>query len=165
MWAIFKIDNKKFNFFKTEFLKKTGSEVKFYTPKLQIQFFKHNNLKNKDVNILGNYIFCYHNKFNDVNFIKTISNSKGLKYILKGFQSSQKEIIEFIKKCKSIENDEGLIKKNLFDIKILSDYKFLSGPFTNKIFQIIKIENNLLNINLGKINTYIHKDKYSFNPI
>jgi len=166
MWAVFKIEKKNLNFFKSEIKKKTFCEnIKYYYPKIQIQFLKNNSLKNKTINILGNYIFCFHQNFNDINFVKSISGTKGLKYILKGFQGSQKDISEFIKKCKSLENESGIISKNFFDLKILKDYKFSSGPFINKIFQIIKIENNLININLGRLNTTLHKDKYFFNPI
>ena len=51
---------------------------------------------------------------------------ENLKYILKGFNQSQKEICSFIEKCKLSEDSDGYISEQFYDLKINSDYKFFS---------------------------------------
>ena len=60
MWAIIKIDKKKFKFLLTDLKKKLGPDFKIYNPKLQIQTYKSNKLVEKEFNILGDYILCFH---------------------------------------------------------------------------------------------------------
>ena len=62
---------------------------------------------------------------------------KGLKNILSGFLFYQKEIVKFINRCKEFENDNGYITQNFFDLQEISEYKFVSGPFVDKIFHLI----------------------------
>ena len=61
MWAILKIDKKKFNILKNEFSKKLGKKVIFYQPKLKIEKYKKNKPENIEIDILGDYVFCYEN--------------------------------------------------------------------------------------------------------
>ena len=63
MWAIIKFDKKNFKFLKKEFNKKLGKECEIYIPKIQVQKFKNNKLINKDFNLLGDYLFCFHKSF------------------------------------------------------------------------------------------------------
>ena len=55
-----------------------------------------------------------------------IKFSRGLKYILEGFISSQNEIVEFIENCKKLENNKGYITQNIFEILVDRKYKFSS---------------------------------------
>jgi uncharacterized protein (UPF0335 family) len=71
----------------------------------------------------------------------------------------------FIEKCKSLENENGFISQNLFEIIKNEKYKFLSGPFTSKIFKILEIQKNKINILIGNFNTYIKKKDYLFFPV
>ena len=61
MWVILKVDKKKIDILKKEFSKKLDKEIIFYQPKIKIEKYRKNKLENKVVNILGDYIFCYHN--------------------------------------------------------------------------------------------------------
>ena len=59
MWAILKIDRKKFGVLKKDLKDKLGSDTIFYNPKLLIQKYKNNKLINKEFNLLGDYLFCF----------------------------------------------------------------------------------------------------------
>ena len=43
--------------------------------------------------LLGNYLFCYNDKFKDIKFIESVNYARGLKYVLRGFNQYQKEIL------------------------------------------------------------------------
>ena len=60
MWAILKIDRKKFSVLKKDLKDKLGADTIFYNPKLLIQKYKNNKLINKEFNLLGDYLFCFH---------------------------------------------------------------------------------------------------------
>ena len=90
---------------------------------------------------------------------------KGLKNILSGFLFYQKEIVKFINKCKEFENDRGYITQNFFELQEILKYKFVSGPFVNKIFQIINIQQNKIKILIGDLKTTIKKKEFLFNRI
>ena len=63
MWVIIKYDNIKKNLFKKELLKKLNEDVIFYNPKIE----KIRTIKNKncslEINLLGDYIFCFSKNF------------------------------------------------------------------------------------------------------
>ena len=61
-----------------------------------------------------------------------LNNIKGVKYFLDGFIIYQSEINDFIKKCKYLENKDGLITHSVFDAEINKFYRFSNGPFTKK---------------------------------
>ena len=44
-------------------------------------------------------------------------------------------------------------------------YQFSSGPFTNKIFQIISLQKNKINILLGNVRTSVKKEDFIFYPV
>ena len=44
-------------------------------------------------------------------------------------------------------------------------YKFSSGPFTNKIFKIIALNKNKIDILMGNIKSTINKKNFLFEPI
>ena len=90
---------------------------------------------------------------------------RGLKYILSGSLSAQTEIKKFIETCKEFENKNGYITQNIFQLKEDQKYKFVSGPFINKIFQIINIQQNKIKILLGDLKTTIKKKEFLFNPV
>ena len=165
MWTILKFDKKNINLLKKDFISKLGDNFKFYLPKIQIQKKICKKIKNYDVNLLGNYIFCYHEKFEDEKFVESLKYTRGLKYFIKGHKSSQDEIYSFIEKCKKLENSEGYICESLFELQTNKSYKFNSGPFVNKIFKIIELEKNKIKILTGNLKTTINKNQYLFNPV
>ena len=104
MWAILKFDRNNLEFLKKELKKKLGDGFNFYNPKFFIQKYNKNKLVKKELNLLGDYIFCYHKKFSDSETINKLKFTKGLKYFLNGFVKSQSDIEIFLKRCKDSEN-------------------------------------------------------------
>jgi hypothetical protein len=165
MWIVAKIKTKEMQIFKRDMLKKVGNEVKFYCPKIKYQRYFNNKVKKFEKFALDNYIFCYHINFSNLGFIQTIRFTKGLKYFLEGFNQSQKEIINFINYCKSYENDEGYLTQAFFKNIITKRAKFISGPFSNIIFEIIEKQKNKLKIMVGNVVTTISdKNNYLYRP-
>ena len=99
MWKILKFDHKNLELLKKDLFKKLGQDLKIYIPKLRIQKYKNNKLINKEINLLGSYMFCFHESFGYENKINSLRFLRGLKYFLEGFTKSQSDIEEFIKKC------------------------------------------------------------------
>ena len=162
MWVILKIDNKKINLLKNDFEKKTGKNFVFYKPKLKISKYLNNKLIDKEVDLLGDYVFCFSQSFSEKNTINLLRFSVGLKYFLNGFFCFQREIETFINRCKNLENREGFISPGLSQCKKNQIYQFLSGPFVKNFFKIINLKDNKIKILLGGVETYINKNKYFF---
>ncbi len=165
MWTIIKFDKNNLAFLKKDLHKKLGDDLNFYLPKLLIQKYKKNRLINKEFRLMGDYIFCFHKKFEDTSFINSLKFTKGLKYFLNGCVESQEEIKKFVKKCQDSENEKGYITENFYKIYINCNYKFLSGPFANSIFKIINLQRNKMDILLGDIRTTINRNRFSFTPL
>ena len=165
MWAIIKFDRKKLEFLKEDFKKKLGEDFTIYNPKLLVQKYKNNKLINKEFDLLGDYLFCFHKNFEKSSTINMLKFSKGLKYFLSGFSQSQQEINNFIKKCKNSENSEGYLSQTFFELYINSKYKFSTGPFAEMIFKIIDLQKNKIQILLGNMKTTIKKNDFLFSPL
>ena len=71
----------------------------------------------------------------------------------------RKEIIKFIEFCKSFENDNGYIDASFFKTMISKRAQFVSGPFTNMIFEILEKQKNKLKILIGNIVMTISDNK------
>ncbi len=165
MWTIIKVDKKKINFFKEDLTKKIGSKFKIYNPKLITQKYKNNKLINKEFNLLGDYLFCYHEDFSNKFTINNLQFVKGLKYILNGFTQSQNEIINFINRCKDSEDKNGYLSSDFYSLENNMNYKFSSGPFANTIFKIINLQKNKIDILMGNIKTTINRKRYLISPV
>ena len=165
MWIVIKFDINKINSLTYDLKKKLGDDVNLFMPKIKIQKLRNYKIFSKELNLLGNYIFCYHPKFKNTSILNSLKYLRGLKYILKEFLSSQNDINDFIVKCKNHENKEGYIKQSFFDINKKNDLKFLSGPFTNLIFQVVTEQKSSLDILLGNFKTTVSKDKYLFRAV
>ena len=101
-----------------------------------------------------------------VGSIYNIRFIKGLEYFVKGHEQNQHEIISFINYCKSFENEDGYITAAFFKKIITKNAKFVSGPFTNMMFEIIEKQKNKLKILIGNIVTTISDKKdYLYRPI
>ena len=162
MWSVLKINKKEIEFLKQDFKKKLGNDIIFYNPKIIIQKYKKNKLFSKEYSLLGDYIFCYQEKFKSNKFLDLIKFSRGLKYFLKSTNADQNELQNFINKCKKSEDKNGNLTNQFFDYSINSNYKFKSGPMTDKLFRIIEIHKNKLKILLGGYKTTINKKDYLF---
>ena len=141
--------------------------MKIYTKnlKISIQKYRNNRLFQKRIHLLGNYVFCFHKKFYEPTTINSLKNLRGLKYFLQGFLNSQNDINHFIEKCKQLEDKNGLISENLFELHLNNYYKFTSGPFVEKIFKIIEFQKNNINILMGNLKTKIKKKEFLFSPL
>lgn len=148
--------------------KRIGPDINFYIPKIQLQYIKKNKILNKSKFMLNDYMFCFHERFTDKNFLPILNYIKGLKCFLPNFKEAQKDIKNFILACRDNEDENGFVTQNFFyylnNFKN-KKYKFQSGPFTNFIFKIIGIEKNLLNILIGKYRTTVKNDKYLFETV
>ena len=165
MWTVIKFYRKEFEFLKKDFEKFFGKDIKIYVPKLFFHRYKKNRIVIKEFNLLGDYLFCFHDKFKNPQIINSLKFTRGLKYFLNGFTDSQEEINKFIKKCKDSEDRNGYLTQNFFDLCVNSSYEFTSGPFTEKIFRIIDLQKNKINILLGNIKININKKKFLFRPV
>jgi len=165
MWTVIKFDRKEFEFLKKDFEKFFGKDIKIYVPKLFFKKYKKNRIVIKEFNLLGDYLFCFHDKFKNSQIINSLKFTRGLKYFLNGFTDSQEEINKFIKKCKDSEDRNGYLTQDFFDLCVNSSYEFTSGPFTEKIFRIIDLQKNKINILLGNIKININKKKFLFRPV
>ena len=155
MWTVAKIKIKNLNTFKKNLAKKIGNDIKFYHPKIEYHRYFGDKIKRFEKLILENYIFCYHKRFQKSSFVNEIKFLKGLEYFLGGYNHNQKSIVQFIEYCKMFENEKGYLTQSFFITMITKKAKFISGPFTNMIFEILEKQKNKLKILLGDIVTTI----------
>ena len=165
MWKVLKFDQKSLGLLKEDLKKKLGQDFKIYIPKLRIQKFKNNKLINKEINLLGDYLFCFHKNFEYESTLNSLRFVRGLKYFLGGLSGSENDIEKFIKKCKDSEGREGFLSRNFFDLDLDRNYKFSSGPFADKIFKIINLQRNRIKVLMGNIKTTIKKKEFLFTPV
>ena len=165
MWTILKFDKKKLELLKTDLRQKIGNDFEIYIPKIQIQKYKNNKLKNIELNLLGDYLLFFHKGFKNNKSLSILKSSRGLKYFLEGFIESQNDIREFINRCRETECDNGFLSKNFFNLYLNKKCRFSSGPFTNKIFEIINLQKNKINILLGNVKTSVKKEDFLFYPV
>lgn len=165
MWLIFKIDEKKTNFFKKEICLNTNSETIFYTPKILINRYSKNKLIKKEFKVLGDYIFCHNKKFSNLKLLSILKYTKGCKYILNGFLRSQNEINNFIQNFRKLENKDGYVADNFYALKEKLKYKFKSGPFTDQMFKILKIQKKTFEILLSNFKITLRKENFLFEPL
>jgi len=165
MWTIIKIDKKYLNLLKSELDKKLGYGLDIYSPKLYIEKYNKNKLIKKELNLLGDYIFCFHQQFSNPNILNYLKFVRGVKYFLNGFDKSQVEIKNFIYKCKDSENKDGYLTQKFYELCFNNNYEFTSGPFTDQIFKIINMQKNKIDILIGSIKINLNKDKLLFRTI
>ena len=153
MWIVAKIKVEELNIFKKQLKEKMGDEIKFYEPKI---IFSKKNM-NVIKNILGNYIFCFHEKFRDYKYLNKLQYTKGLKYFLKYYKNSQKDIFKFINFCRENEDNDGFLKTNFFKKILKKKGKFINGPLANIVFEILENNKNNLIINIERKKIKIRK--------
>jgi len=162
MWIIIKFKQNQFYTLKQEFKKKLEIEPNFFFPKLKFQKIKKNKLISYPSPLLGDYIFCFHPKFNNENILRNINYLKGVKFLLNGFRNYQKDILNFIERCRSSEDENGYIKQTFFNFVAIEKIKFLSGPFTNIIFKIMKRQKDSMKVSDGNVNISFSTKHYLF---
>ena len=166
MWVVAKVKTKELNIFKKNLIEKLGKDTQFYYPK--IEYYKYFGYKVKRIEkfVLGNYIFCHHEKFKKSSFINEVRFLKGLEYFLNGHNQNQNNIIRFIEYCKTFENEKGYLTQSFFKTIITKKAKFISGPFTNMFFELLEKQKNKLKILVSNIvMTIPNSTNYLYRPI
>tara|TARA_B100000963_G_scaffold358210_1_gene382310 strand:- start:54057 stop:54551 length:495 start_codon:yes stop_codon:yes gene_type:complete len=130
--------------------KKIQSSIEYYVPKIKYKLFKNNSSYMYEENILNNYMFIKSEKFKYKNYLDLIQFTKGLILILNNYKISQKNIINFLVKCKKHEKN-GFISSSFFSFIEKTNFIFLTGPFYKKIFKIIRKRNNFLDISVNNL--------------
>lgn len=166
MWVIAKYDKKKLNFFLSELNAILKNDLKTYNPITRVENFNKKKLVGRSICILNDYIFCFSKQFLNQSIFNNLRFTKGLKYFLPNALQNQNEIIEFINRCRKIEDKEGYINHSLlFETHLDKNYKFISGPFINQIFKTINLKKNKIEIMLSGIRTTLNKKKLQFTPV
>ena len=166
MWLVAKIKKKEFKIFKQNLNQKLKTDLKFYQPKFLKIISKKNKIIQKEVPLISNYIFINHPEFSKIELVNFLSFTKGLDYFLKTSLFNQIQILDFIKSCKNYEDENGYIKPNFFKCLVNYKAKFLTGPFANKVFQVIEKKENFIKIMLNDLNIKLtDKAKYLYQPI
>ena len=166
MWIVFKYNRREFSLLKQDFRKILGDLPLIFQPKFKYQKLVKKKLKFLEKDVLDDYLICYHEKFQDINILTILKNSKGLKYFLADSKTNQREIISFIDYCKKNQNLDGYIKQSFFEFQNMKRGMFLSGPFTNMIFSVIENQRNKFKVLIGKATMTITKNSnYLFRPV
>ena len=165
MWAILKVDKKNLSLLKKDFYNILGKDVKFYLPKLQLKKFLKKKVFIKEILLLNDYLFCFNKDFTKRSVLTSLKYCRGLKYFLTDFLNSQNEIEKFINKCKRNENKNGFIEPSFFEYKKNENYEFMSGPFTNFIFSILKENKLSIQGAIGNYSITVSKDNNFFRTV
>ena len=155
MWTVIKINSKRIFELKKDFNKKLGSKAKYYQPKYKIEKVKNNKIINHEKSLFGDYLFCYHERFQKADIVKLLSYSKGLKYFLSGNIYYQKQISEVIKRCKENEDETGFLCYNFINYLNKRKIEIFKGPLRNMIFDIIEKKRNKLSFFFGNLKATI----------
>ena len=150
MWIVAKYKNKEFEFLKKDFCKILGEKPKFYSPKIKYQKLINKKLKNFRKYLLQGYLICYHSSFEDQKILSKLKYIRGINYFLSGCSLNQNEIIRFIDHCKKNEDNEGYLKQDFFNYSSKTKAKFVSGPFTNMLFEVLEKNKNRFKVLIGK---------------
>ena len=161
-----KLKKKVIKTFKNNLTKKLGENVKIYCPKIEYYQYLKKKPKRFEKLALENYVFCYNKNFENTSFLNKLRFVKGLDYFLEGHFQNQDEIVKFIEYCKNSENKQGFLTQSFFKSATNNKAKFISGPFTNMMFEIIEKQKNKLKILVGNVVTTISdKKNYLYRPI
>tara|TARA_X000000950_G_C13724890_1_gene581801 strand:+ start:437 stop:934 length:498 start_codon:yes stop_codon:yes gene_type:complete len=165
MWTIIKFDKKKYKLLQKQLKDSFGTDCVIYRPLLLIEKFNKNKLVKKEINLLDDYLFCFHKSFEQKSSLSKIKYFIGLKYLLDGFNYSQLEIKNFVNNLKKIENSDGYITRATFEVEINKFYRFETGSFANKIFKVLSLQKNKLSIMMGNLRSTINKNEFIFSPL
>ena len=164
MWVVIKYERKKIGILINE-LKKRFNNLKIYDPKFRTKLKFKNRIVENELSLLGDYLFCYHENFENPNFIKILRFTRGIKLLIEGYKCSQKDIKDFIYRCKKSENSSGYLTNSFYNLYENSNFKFNSGIFSNFIFKIIRLQKNKMDILLGNLKITTEKEKFILNRI
>jgi len=158
MWIIIKYKTKEINLVFNNLKKVIGEMPEFCIPKIKYTRYFGKKIKNVEAFLLEDYLICYHKTFSDNSTLFKLKYLKGIKYCLDGFSSQQKEIQHFVSHCKRFEHN-GYVSQDFFNNKDFKKGKFISGPFTNLVFNILEKKKNKLKVLIGDFKTIIANRK------
>lgn len=161
MWIVAKYNNGQSQTLKENLSKILGSEIEFYQPKIMIELRKKKFFKN----ILGNYIFCKHSRFSEDKILNNLKFIKGLSYFLSNYKLEQKQILEFIYKCKNHEGKNNILSQTFFDELVDLKARFISGPFKSFAFEIINKNKNYFITKINNFKIRVKKKEKYFLPL
>lgn len=158
MWIVAKVKKNNLDLFCSQFQKKI-TDIQYYFPKI-------NGKDKAKQNLLVNYIFCYNPLFKKKSILNIYKTIKGLDYFLDTKEKDQKDIEKFINFCKKNEDEDGNITNSFFRKDIIDKGKFITGPFSNYLFNIIKKEKKNVSVLVGDITISIsNKSKVLYQPV
>ena len=134
-----------------------GTMPEVCLPTIKLKKKIANKLFDKDVYILDKYLIIYHNKLNDSFTVNKLNYINGVDYCLNGFESCQKNISDFVIKCKKNQSTDGYINSDFFNLETGMSVKFSKGPFINFVSKIIEIQKNKFKILAGNYSIYFEK--------
>ena len=67
---------------KEDLKNKLGTNYTIYSPKLLVQKYRNNKLINKEFDLLGDYLFCFHKDFQNPITLNRLKFTRGLKIFL-----------------------------------------------------------------------------------
>ena len=161
MWIVAKYNNGQLQTLKENLSKILGSEIEFYQPKIMIELRKKKFFKN----ILGNYVFCKHSRFSEDKILNNLKFIKGLSYFLSNYKLEQKQILEFIYKCKNHEGKNNILSQTFFDELVDLKARFISGPFKSFAFEIINKNKNYFITKINNFKIRVKKKEKYFLPL
>ena len=162
MWTIIKHKRKEQNIMINNLKKSMGDDTLFYFPKIIYEKKIKNKVKRIIKPILGNYLFCFNKHFSDRKFSFKLKYTKGLDYFLDGYVQNQSNISKFIDFCKNYENDEGSLKQSFFKVFEKNKVKFINGPLSNVIFEILEKKKQITKGSLGSMTVTIKNNSNLF---
>ncbi len=165
MWVVAKIKSNETNLFLKDLKNNLTGNFKYYFPKTKKTIKKKQKFIDKSINLLDQYLFIYHEKFQDPNLIKYLKNLRGLTYFLNNYNLCQTNIKDFINLCKNNEDQDGFVKKSLVDLLPNKFYKFRNGPFESFIFQLIEKSKNKIKIKVGSFDNLLIKNNYDYDTV
>ena len=159
MWIVAQIKHKESSILIDSLKEKLGSRPELYTPKILIEKITKNKILNNKKFILENYVFLKHEKFKNKKILLGLKYTKGLQYILPFFESSQKEILAFINKCKTHENKHGYLSQSFFELVLNKKLEFNTGPFAKFVGEVIEIQKNKIKLIVKNYTVSISSEK------
>ena len=165
MWIILRYKKNNFQFLINDLKKKFKNNLEIYNPKFKTNLRVKNKFITSELTLLGDYFFCHHKEFNNPSIINSLKFTKGLKDFIKGYKFSQKDIQDFIKRCRKSENEEGYLTNKFYNLYKNSKFKFNSGLFSNFTFKIMNLQKNKINLLLGNLKITTEKEKFIFKSI
>ena len=162
MWYVIKYNNNQKNILLNSLKEKIKTDLKIYIPKIKILKHVGKKLKKIEKNILENYLICNSKEFEDSKFISSLKYLKGLGYFLLDSKYNQKEIDNFVKKCKSFEDEKGYISPTFFNDKQFKNGKFISGILLNRAFKFISLNGSKMRVLIDGINLTINNKRSNY---